>query len=64
MGTIDGRRAVTVVNAFVVGFFRRNLGGETVTFLDDPSSRFPEAIRGDARRSPADIKTPRADPPK
>jgi dienelactone hydrolase len=46
-GTIDGRRAVTIVNAIVVGFFRKYLAGETVTFLDDPSSKFPEAIRGE-----------------
>jgi dienelactone hydrolase len=63
-GTIEGHRAVTIVNAIVVGFFRKYLARETVTFLDDPSSKFPEAIRGDARSSPAVIQTPRAETPK
>jgi len=61
LGTIDGRRAVTIVNAIVVGFFGKYLTGETVAFLEDPASKFPEAIRGDAGRPPADIQTPRAD---
>ena len=49
-GAIDGRRAVFVVNSLVSGFFRKHLRGETVTFLDDPTSEFPEAIRGENHR--------------
>jgi hypothetical protein len=45
IGKIDGRRAVTVINALVSGFFRKHLRGEDVSFLDDPSSEFPEAVR-------------------
>ena len=56
LGTIDGRRAVTVINALVLGFFRKNLNGETVAFLDDPASEFPEAIRGDAEYPTAIIR--------
>jgi len=44
-GTIDGPRAVLVINSLVTGFFRKHLRGENVPLLDDPSSEFPEASR-------------------
>ena len=44
VGTIDGHRAVLVVNQLVSGFFRKHLRGESVPFLNDPSSEFPEVI--------------------
>jgi dienelactone hydrolase len=52
VGSMDGRRAVFVVNSLVCGFFRQQLRGETVPFLNDPSSQFPEAVRGDSQREP------------
>ena len=44
--TIDGRRAVLVINSLVSGFFRKHLRGENVPILDNPAAEFPEAIRG------------------
>lgn len=42
-GTIDRFRALEVVNAYVCGFFGRELQGKTEPLLDGDSSRFPEA---------------------
>jgi dienelactone hydrolase len=45
VGTLNGRRAVAVVNSFVMGFFRQRLQNQNVPWLDDPSSEFPELSR-------------------
>ncbi len=45
IGTLNGRRAVDVVDSFVVGFFRQRLQNQNVPWLDDPSSEFPELSR-------------------
>jgi hypothetical protein len=44
-GTLNGRRAIAVVNSFVVGFFRQRLQNQNVPWLDDPSSELPELSR-------------------
>ena len=49
-GSIEGHRAVFVVNSLVSGFFRKHLRGESVDFLDDPSTEFPEAVRDKQKR--------------
>ena len=49
-GSIEGHRAVFVVNSLVSGFFRKHLRGESVDFLDDPSTEFPEAPRDKQER--------------
>ena len=46
VGTIEGHRAVAVINALVSGFFRKHLRGENVSCLDKDSKEFPEAIWG------------------
>jgi len=50
VGTIEGHRAIVVVNALVSGFFRKHLRGETAAFPDDPAREFPEAIRENKKR--------------
>ncbi|HEY4312243.1 MAG TPA: hypothetical protein VGN12_22535 [Pirellulales bacterium] len=48
VGTIEGTRAVKIVNALVSGFFRQQLLGENVPVIDDPAV-YPEVHRGPAR---------------
>ncbi len=45
IGTLNGRRAVAVVNTVVAGFFQQRLQNQDVPWLDDPSRRFPELSR-------------------
>ena len=42
VGTIPGRRAVSLVDALVVGFFQKHLLGQPAPLLDGASSEFPE----------------------
>ena len=42
VGTIPGRRAVSLVDAFVVGFFQKHLQGQSVPLLDGSTGEFPE----------------------
>jgi hypothetical protein len=42
LGTIPGRRAVAVVDACIVGFFRRHLQRQLTPLLDGLSREFPE----------------------
>ena len=63
LGKIDGRRAVSIVDALVVGFFRRHLKNEAVPVLDDLASAFPEVQRGDVAHLPGFIPAPRKSGP-
>lgn len=42
VGTIPGRRAVSLVDAFIVGFFQKHLLGQPAPLLDGSSGEFPE----------------------
>lgn len=41
-GEIEGRRALTIINAYGVAFFDHTLKGETAPLLEGPSSTYPE----------------------
>jgi hypothetical protein len=42
LGTIPGRRAVSVVDACIIGFFQRHLQGHSTPLLDGLAREFPE----------------------
>jgi len=44
VGPIDGRRGLTIVSAFEVAFFDRELKGQETVLLDRPTERFPEVV--------------------
>ena len=62
-GPRDGRRAVTLVNAFVVDFFRQQLSGEDAAWLDAPEKRFPEAKIEAAKSLKIIHRAPSDEPP-
>jgi dienelactone hydrolase len=41
-GTVDGKQAVTSINAYIIGFFDKHLKGATVPLLDAPSTDYPD----------------------
>jgi dienelactone hydrolase len=41
-GPIDPRRAMTIINTYVLSFFDKNLRGQPSPLLDGPSAEFPE----------------------
>jgi hypothetical protein len=43
VGSIDGRRAVEIVNAYIVAFFDRHVKGQDAPLLDAPSNLYAEA---------------------
>jgi predicted dienelactone hydrolase len=43
-GTIDGRRAHGIINAYSLAFFDRHLKGQTASLLGGPSKQYPEAL--------------------
>ncbi len=44
VGPIDGRRGLTIVSAFEVAFFDRELKGQAPELLDRPADEFPEVL--------------------
>jgi len=42
LGTIPGRRAVSVVDACIIALFQRHLEGQSTPLLDDLAREFPE----------------------
>jgi pimeloyl-ACP methyl ester carboxylesterase len=44
IGPIDPQRALTIINAFTVAFFDRDLKGQPASLLDRPAERFPEVL--------------------
>jgi hypothetical protein len=44
VGPIDGRRGLTIVSAFEVAFFDRELKGQETILFDRPAERFPEVV--------------------
>jgi dienelactone hydrolase len=44
VGTIDGPRAVGIIDDYVVSFFDRHLKGQPSVLLDGPSTAYPEVV--------------------
>ena len=42
--SIDAQRAHSIINAYLLAFFKRHLMGRAEALIDDPTPQYPEVI--------------------